>query len=503
MADPELDRLPRVDPQAAQRLRSWFDGIGFSVAGLTELFATDDPPIPSRFNLPAMLARMQDPTPRNVAARWFVAGQAVPREVAALGVGPQSLADLQTLGLLREYRNDLVPTVMLIPFAEYFVASDLFQRLAGPSSFDYVLPINPTARHLWNFTIREPAESALDLCTGCGVHALGLADRCRRVIATDLNARAVAIAQFNAAFNGFENVDCRSGDGMQPVRGETFEHIVCNPPFVLSPRKEFLYRDNDQVLDGFCRQLVEQAPAFLRSGGYFQMIFEWVETSDATAADRLQHWVEHSGCDALVLRANLYRPETYAEQRVHEMLEETGDAGRIEQEIARWIDFYREAGVRAIHGGLLALRKRAGANWFHFQEKIATALIPYGDLVGQSFRNRDFLEAVQDSERLGTARLIVGDHVELLQKHRIQAGRWSATESVIQATRGWLPPFTFDPDGAQILAQFDGEHTVDELTAALADRKGLAPQRLIADFQQVVRQLLEMCVLRPAAAPAD
>jgi hypothetical protein len=203
----------------------------------------------------------------------------------------------------------------------------------------------------------------------------------------------------------------------------------------------------------------------------------------------------------LILRANTYRPETYAQRRVAEMLEETGDARAIDEEVARWCDYYRQAGVRAIHGGLIALRQRDGTNWVRIEEKMATAMDPYGDLVRDAFRNADFVRAESSDSALAAARLTLGPHVLLLQKSEAAGGDWIPTESIIQSSRGWQSPFTLDHDFAHLLPQFDGAHTVAELGTIFAEYKGADADAVQGQFCRVVRQLLQLGVLRAPQLP--
>ena len=81
--------------------------------------------------------------------------------------------------------------------------------------------------------MRGSGERALDLCTGNGIQAILLAAHADSVVATDVNARALAYTSFNAALNGVDNVETRLGSFLDPVDGERFELVVANPPYVV------------------------------------------------------------------------------------------------------------------------------------------------------------------------------------------------------------------------------------------------------------------------------
>ena len=75
----------------------------------------------------------------------------------------------------------------------------------------------------------------LDLCTGSGVIAVALAKELpqAQIVATELSAAAAQIARKNVARNGVaDRVEVREGDLFAPVRGERFDVITANPPYI-------------------------------------------------------------------------------------------------------------------------------------------------------------------------------------------------------------------------------------------------------------------------------
>lgn len=122
-------------------------------------------------------------------------------------------------------------------------------------------------------------EEVLDLCTGSGAVAISLVLHCPDlfVTAADLSGRALAIARRNA-LRLRARVRFEEGDLFSPVSGETFDMIVCNPPYVpegdLSALQAELHAEPTMALAGgadglaFYRRLFAQAPAYLRDGAW-------------------------------------------------------------------------------------------------------------------------------------------------------------------------------------------------------------------------------------------
>jgi len=79
-----------------------------------------------------------------------------------------------------------------------------------------------------------PGVSVLDLCAGSGLLALVAATDGATATAVDLSRRAVVSVRLNAALNGVK-VTALRGDLFGPVRGQRFDVIVSNPPYLPAP----------------------------------------------------------------------------------------------------------------------------------------------------------------------------------------------------------------------------------------------------------------------------
>ncbi len=81
---------------------------------------------------------------------------------------------------------------------------------------------------------RKAEYRVLDLGTGSGAIALAIARErplCQ-VVAIDISVDALAVAAQNARHLDLDTIEFRHGDWTDPVRSETFELVVSNPPYV-------------------------------------------------------------------------------------------------------------------------------------------------------------------------------------------------------------------------------------------------------------------------------
>jgi release factor glutamine methyltransferase len=110
------------------------------------------------------------------------------------------------------------------------------------------------------------SHEVLDMGTGSGVCAVFAAKYARRVVAVDINPAAVRCAGINALLNGVEGqVDARYGDLFAPVRGERFDLILFNPPFVRGvPRDD---RDRAWRSSDIAERFADDLRAHLKPGG--------------------------------------------------------------------------------------------------------------------------------------------------------------------------------------------------------------------------------------------
>ena len=454
--------------EGPREIRDFFNQAGFTQEHFRESAALRDLQPASRLSkLPILIERTDKASALNVLLRWFFLGRPLASESLAGLVPPRLISLMLDCGLLVREGERLAPTVMLSPFEGYLFAADVPGRLESPEGSDLVLWPNLATRILRMFTVRKPAGETLDLGSGCGVLAILAAGHSRRAAGTDLNPRAAEFGAFNAWLNQVENVEWLTGDTFDPARGRQFDRILANPPFFVTPSSGQLYCENSMELDGYCRRLVREAPAYLNENGFLQMELEWVQVRGQSWRDRLAEWMLGSGCDAWLLRNYSSDAAEYAAGRIGAMVPWSPEtAGKRFED---WMGYYNARGVEQIHGGLLAMRKRSGNNWFSVEEASELELRePFGESILELFANRDRLEADRTSEHMLAWRPRLAPDARIEQKLRPDTGGWVITAMTLGRPGALPASLAVEPRVAGFLAQCDGSRTLEQLAHELA-----------------------------------
>lgn len=303
-------------------------------------------PIPAA--APLQARRIHEP--RAALVRLFVLGESVP--AAEL---PIDLEPLERAGLVKRDGGAVSPLVRLTPYAGMVFAHD---EDAGADS-EFVTGINNATRTLAALTIRKNVERALDLGTGCGVQALLATRHAQEVVATDVNPRALQYTELNCRLNS-RRLDLRAGNLFEPVADEQFDLIVSNPPYVISPDTDYVFRDSGLSRDLMCRAVVRGAAERLRPGGYATILCNWICRTPEETWQPLVEWVDGTRCDALLLAHGPIDPFSYA-VRWNEPLAK--DARAFSTAVDRWLAHYDDEGITAIGFGSIVLRRGDTDPW--------------------------------------------------------------------------------------------------------------------------------------------
>jgi hypothetical protein len=302
------------------------------------------------------------------------------------------------------------------------------------------------------------------------------------VVATDVNPRALEFTEFNRALNGGGAVELRKGSLYEPVAGEQFDLIVCNPPFAVSPDSTFTYRDSG---DDICERLVRETPAHLTEGGVAHLVLSWAIRKGEEPDAPVLGWAEETGCDALLLRYNIESPLQYA-VGWNAGNPEAGDA------VDRWLAYYEERGIETLAYGALTLRRRAGRNWAHAEEVAFDRIDPAGEHVERLLRTHTYLAGIDGERALLDGVFALAGRQRLDQTLRPQPGGFAVEGAWLSLEDGLGFRAAVDGVAVELVARVDGRRSLREVTAEVARSLGVEPAQAEEAALPVVRRMLEL-----------
>ncbi|WP_396134467.1 methyltransferase [Arthrobacter oryzae] len=350
-------------------------------------------------------------------------------EAAETGSDPdvvRAKADLRPYGWSGDATGDATTDTDGSGGADLWVASDLAaHQQPGVLRHDHVLGIGQASTTLVRTTIRRPVARALDLGTGCGIQSFHLLHHAEHVTATDISARALAFTRFNLLLNAEalhidpaspeSRVSLRLGSLLEPVAGETFDLVVSNPPFVITPRSlgeaaadQFTYRDGGLPGDDIVASLVRALPSVLAPAGTAQLLGNWEVAAGTSWSERPQSWAGPD-VDAWFIQRELVGPEQYAETWLQDA-SEARDRQHYQDAYAAYLDDFASRNVTGIGFGMIYLRHPAdGARPVisRFEEITYPIEQPVGPHLGAAVERADWLAA----NELHDAHLLVAEDV--------------------------------------------------------------------------------------------
>lgn len=430
--------------------------------------------------------RLADRGALSALVRLFVLGLAVPSDELAAAIAPATPERLCALGLVAPAETGCVRAqVRITPYGGLLLAHD--PELEHELGRDHVGGIGPAARTLACLTVRRPGVRALDLGTGCGLQALLASRHAATVLATDVNPRALWFAECNATLNGLENVECRQTSLFESIEDERFDLVVANPPFVISPDHELVFRDSGMDGDGMSRAVVTGAAAALAPGGTAHVLCNWA-LADAACEPPLDRWVAGSGCDLLVLHYETVDTLTYAARWAQLA---GGPAGDGEARLDRWLDYYRAAGIAAIGLGAVVLRRRRdGPCWARTVRMTAPPSGAAGGHVQRIVDAGDLRTALDDDAvTLGSIFTLVDGH-RLEQSLTHRDGGYQTGAAQLTLDDGVGVTGAVDPLALHVILRIDGRRTLGEIVGQARDETGLDAGALTRSAIDTVRGLL-------------
>ncbi len=433
--------------------------------------------------------------------RLFTLGQPVDAAEVDELLPSLTSAGLVELGLAELTPHGVRSTAEVRPYGDeertWYVASDHSELVLGSAlPTDHVLGIGGASTTLARWTPRPAVTRALDLGTGCGVQALHLSTHTEEVVATDISQRALGYAALNAELADID-LDLRAGSLLDPVRGERFDLVVSNPPFVITPRVDevplYEYRDGGATGHAIVAGLVRDVGAVLAPGGIVQMLGNWEVGEGGSWTDVVGGWVDAAAdaghpLDAWVIQRDEQDPAEYAATWSRDGGHRPGSPEH-EAMVAAWLDDFAARGVERIGFGIITLQRPVEDRevFCDLVEHAGPVASPMGPTILAGLRARSWLAARTDSEVLDVAWQCAEDVTE--ERHG-RPGADDPSVIVVRQGGGLRRAVRVDTFGAALVSVCDGELTAGQASAAIAALLGMETSDAAAAAAQLVRDLV-------------
>lgn len=391
---------------------------------------------------------------------------------------PGLVDPLCAAGILARSIGEVAAAIDLRPYAteddDLWVLSDLTPGLDGLGQrvrADHVLGISPASTSLAELTIRRPVERALDLGTGCGVQALHLAKHADAVVATDVNPRALWLTRLNAALNEVE-IDVREGSFFEPVRGERFDLITTNPPFVISPAtgERLVYRDSGLPGDRVVENVVRAVPDHLNPGGIAQILANWLILKDQPWEERLASWAPN--CDLWVVQREIVDLPTYVEMWLKDAGQHPATGGRLGDYRRRydtWLSWMEQQGAEGVGFGWINVRPTDQAPIQHCEHWPYEVAQPIGDEIARHFDAIEMVRSLTDDQLRATNPHI---RIDVLQETVGATGAEEPAEILVRQQAGLRRGRSVSTGEAALLGACDGDLPLGVLLGAVEELTG-------------------------------
>lgn len=468
------------------RLREAWQASGYHRYGQIEAYGGRAIADAARRDYRGILDRA-DSSPLGIWTALFTVGLEVPRADAHTALQPLPLETALEAGMLEHGDDDMVRAGWGLQFDRdnRAIFSDQAPNMQGARRSDHVLGLGGATKLLGDITIRRPVESALEIGTGCGVHALSLASHSQNVTATDISERALQFAALNARLNGID-VEFLLGDMFQPVADRSFDLITANPPFVIAtPGAGWTYRDAGRDGDGLGAELAAIARTKLRPGGIMQYLANWLEVKGEKSEDRVASWFPDQGVRVWAVEREQLDPLDY----VRTWQRDSG-GNPTPQETAEWLNWFKDHKVEGIGFGFITIEAIDGPSDVVCDGVSHSVESPWSERILERLTERATLTSMEP-EGLLDAKLEVKPGVKLQQEANLGDEGWDVEKQSLRNTKGLRYSDEIDPLMVTLLASCTGTVPLRLQIELLGQQFDGEPEVIFAGLYPQIRRLID------------
>ncbi len=475
-----------LETESSRCLRALLQAADFTSSAVGKVLGVEASVYLENNELAPLVHRLTDSSALAILTRMLVAGIPCHLEEVESILGRTDLASCQDAGVVQVVGSEVIPLMTIQPYGELLIASDAKSRRFEQ---DYVMGLSGPSRALAGLTIRRPVETVIDIGCGSGLQALIAASHSERVLAYDLNPRALAFTKFNAELNGIANIDCRQADLFAFPMDDMADLVVSNPPYVVSPDACYAYRDSGRDEDFVCRHLASLIPQLLKPDGVGQFLANWAVHGSGSWRDMLAGWFQESRCDVSILCETIEAASSYAAKWLRQTDPHSLSAGN--DAFDRWMDYFSERGIAGIGYGLVSMRPCSGAAANAFIDDAPSDYIMPCGLALEGFLNRKRLLSHLGDDELRVSRLKPSADLVLEESTIYRNGKWLPASVRASLTQGLCWSESLEPELAAVFGFCDGMRSLKNILDGM-EGLGNASGVLTGVRRAIERGMLEL-----------
>ena len=289
--------------------------------------------------------------------RFLILGIPVKRIDVAAFFNDDIINGLRSLDLLN-YDDEYVwlNNYILVSYMNCYVFVGNVYYYPTCQSKDQIPYIGPDSYWLSRMICNHTSGVVLDLCSGSGIQAIISAKNADKVIAVEIDSRAVDMIQINVCLNKLDHkIEVREGNLYSVINdGEIFNYIIANPPFIPIPDDiSFpLAGDGGALGDVIITHILSDSMRYLSSDGELIMIGQVIGDANQTFLTDLVKTFIDSGWVNLT-----YHSRTLIEHQALESAKLTNLLNQVKEDSGKWLENYAKVGATYFYSFLLKIKK--------------------------------------------------------------------------------------------------------------------------------------------------
>jgi hypothetical protein len=282
--------------------------------------------------------------------------------------------------------------------------------------------------------------------------------------------------------NGLSNVAVGVGDTYDPAGAQTFDRVVCHPPYVPVLNKSWVFYDGGEDGEQITRKVLSGAPPKLSPGGRLFCQSMGTDRGEDSWEERVRKFLgeDEAEFDVITVVREQHDPMTFANASV---LQQNGTR----QDLGKWQQLYSRLNITKLLRCMTILQRRQGTR------PVFTLRVDVGP--GTTGQHVDWLLNWLSAAGSGQANVLdagirPGSAPRLTAEYLLQDGDWGATRLTVENDKPFRVSWTVSAWVAHLISRADGYKTGRMLLQEMLDEGRLPEDSTEEEFSGALVRLV-------------